>query len=176
MYQKRKGIPMLVIGIIMVVLGIGMIVAGNIIDSNEVRHLNSYYNSGHRNNTGTILSGFGIAFVVVGAILIILGIVFYVTSGTRSNAQGQRLSTPTVQFTGRFANSKGTYWVELEKNGTCIWSQQGKNYKGLYRYTDNNEWTIFINGYGEAFKFSVKGKDIWVTGGPVNEVFYYEVQ
>lgn len=176
MQQKRKGIPMIVIGIIMVVVGIGLIVTGNIIDNNEVGHIKSYYNYGHRNDTGTIMSGFGIAFVVVGAILVILGIVFYVSSGSRGGVQGQRIAAPAVKFNGRFTNLTHTYWVELEKDGTCIWSQQNKLYEGFYRNTDNNEWTIYIDGFGEAFKFSVKGEDIWVKGGPVNEIFFCEVR
>ena len=176
MQQKRKGTPLIIIGIILVVIGVGLIIGGNIIDNDNVGHAKSYYNSGHRNNSGTTMTSIGIGVIIVGIILAIIGIVMYAVSGSRSGANGQSLASPTMKFSGRFANLKRTYWVELAKDGTCVWSQQGMQYKGFYRYSGENEWTIYIDGYGEAFRFSIRGEDIMVQGGPVNEVFFCEVR
>lgn len=178
MQQQRKGTPLIVIGIIMVVIGIGLMIAGGINDGNYESHLDSILNYGHRNNTGTTMNSIGLGFIIIGGILAVVGIVMYAVSGksTDSYFQGQAFINPSFKFNGRFTNMSHTYSVDLNKDGSCVWMQLGMRYSGFYRYTNQNEWTIYLDNFGEAFKFSLKGEDLFVTGGPVNERFFCEVR
>ena len=69
MKEKRRGVPLIVFGIIVIVIGIGLWVYGGIIDGNYEMHLESIFSSGHRNSTGTTLTSIGIGAIVIGAIL-----------------------------------------------------------------------------------------------------------
>lgn len=178
MQQKRKGTPLIVCGIILVVVGVGLLIGGNIVSGDMEANFSHILDTGRKNPAGGIMTGIGIGCLIVGGILAVLGIVMYVVSGktTGINSSGQTFSAPAVKFNGIFSNPAKTYSVELNGNGTCVWTQSGKRYKGRYGMTDSNEWTIYIDGYGEAFKFSARNNGIHVTGGPVDELFFSEVR
>lgn len=178
MQQKRKGTPFIVFGIILMLSGVGFLIGGSCADGNIGSHLDSYFNYGHRDNTGTILSGIGVGCLIIGAAFIVIGIVMYAVSGKNDGTtpQGGMYSKPAVIFSGRYTNRTHTYSVELFNDGKCVWEQKGKHYIGRYRISDDNKWTISIDGYGDAFVFSPIEDGIFVMGGPVNEQFYCEVK
>lgn len=163
MQQKRKGTPLIVWGIILVVVGIGLMIGGSIIGGNVQRNFESFASSGNtKNPASVIMNGVGIACLIIGGILVVMGIVMYVTSGKTTGISniGQVFTAPVMKFKGVFSNPAKTYSVEFSGNGTCVWTQSGKRYKAKYSMSDANEWTIYIDGFGEAFKFSPRDNGI----------------
>lgn len=182
MNEKRRGVPLIVFGIIIIVIGIGLWVYGGIIDGNYEMHLESIFSSGHRNSTGTTMTSIGIGAIVIGAILALIGIILYATSGkqiltdnTVNFNQEKAINSDSSFIKTKFTNANGVYSVFFENNGNCIWEQQGKRYKGLYRRSNGNEWIISIDGFGDAFTFKTQGNDLFVVGGPIKEVFYRNI-
>lgn len=179
MKEKRRGVPLIVFGIIVIVIGIGLWVYGGIIDGNYEMHLESIFSSGHRNSTGTTLTSIGIGAIVIGSILALIGIILYATSGKKpleanivTMKQENVINADNSFINSMFSNAHGQYCVIFESKGNCIWEQQGKQYKGSYRKLNNVEWIISIEGYGDAFCFRMQGHDIFVVGGSINETFY----
>ena len=159
-------------------IGIGLWVYGGIIDGNYEMHLESIFSSGHRNSTGTTLTSIGIGAIVIGAILALIGVILYATSGKKpleANTVIMNQENVNADYSfinSLFSNAHGQYRVIFENNGNCVWEQQGKRYKGLYRQSNTTEWIISIEGYGDSFCFRMQGNDIFVVGGSINETFY----
>ena len=175
METKRTGIALIVLGVIAVIIGIALMTYGSQMDGDYERQLESFFDSGHRDNSGVVMHNIGIAVLIGGCIMALIGIILLGTSGNQAGQAAAGSSQTPQKLSGKFINAANSYWLRLDRSGSCVWMQEGKQFTGTYRCTDTNEWTIYIDGFGEAFRFSLMGKDIYVTGGPVNERFYCEV-
>lgn len=71
---------------------------------------------------------------------------------------------------GTYVSESGTYTVELNKDGTCTWYQDGSFFNGTYEKTDSG-WQLNISGSGfysnTVFNAETSGKNLVITGGAV---------
>ena len=82
--NKRRGMPCIIVGIVSSALGIILLLVGNYIDNDTSHQLETFWSTGKSDTTGKYLFYGGIALLVAGAILLVLGILLYATSGNKS--------------------------------------------------------------------------------------------
>lgn len=168
MLAKRKGISLIIIGVILMIIGVLMMAYASAADNDYEYRIDYFLENGRISQKANTMNSSGIIIIIIGGVLTVVGIVLYATS--RNNSVGGTANI--TRFKGSYKNISGNYAVEFQRDGTCVWEQEGKCYKGTYRNTNTNEWAIYFDGFGEAFRFSLMGEDIFVTGGPINERFF----
>lgn len=168
MLGNKKVTQFISTGIVLAIIGIILIICG-VAESGD-------YNSIHssRSNPVKTIYYIGIGASIIGGILIVVGTVIYIVSKRQAMSSSFGLGNTVTRFTGKYTNVSGSYSVIFKNDGTCIWLQNGEQYNAVYRYVNNNEWKIYISGFGEAFRFSIISDGIYVEGGPVNERFSKE--
>ena len=183
MASKGTGTALIITGASLGFFGLIGYFAGNSMDGDYGRQLESIFNSGSRDQTGSVISGLSVAAIIVGVILVITGILIIVTAqpqvktptGTpyHPNAYPNPQMGSLPQFMGIYTSADKKYALEFISPGMCIWRQENELYNGTYRMCAPNQYEIIMEGFGRAFVFYPVDSGIQVNGGPVNEVLYF---